>query len=124
MEILIHSLLHKARSLGTSLHIRYSAKVPTSGPLNEAAANRTSSSTGGTMTSLVIIQKDYSYLEPLVRSIFEEAEDVTILIDRRGGGSQTVSAPSPESERRVASERRSSAPMLDILINVPSPATN
>ena len=75
------------------------------------------------MTSLVIIQKEYSYLEPLVRSIFEEAEDVTILIDRRGGASQTTSALPSESERRVASERRSSAPMLDILINVPSPAT-
>ena len=85
MDILIHSLLHKARSLGTSLHIRYSAKVPTSGPPNEVTVNQPSSSTGGTMTSLVIIQKEYSYLEPLVRSIFEEAEDVTILIDRRGG---------------------------------------
>ena len=124
MDILIHSLLNKARSLGTSLHIRYSAKVPTSGPPNAVAVNRPSSSTGGTMTSLVIIQKDYSYLEPLVRSIFEEAEDVTILIDRRSGESRTDSTLSPESERRVASERRSSAPMLDILINVPSPATS
>jgi len=77
------------------------------------------------MTSLVIIQKDYSYLEPLVRSMFEEAEDVTILIDRRGAEkNQTDSALSPESERRVASERRSSAPMLDILINVPFLATS
>jgi hypothetical protein len=124
MDILIQSLLHKARSLGTSLHIRYSAKVPTSGTPNEAEENRPSSPTGGTMTSLVIIQKEYSYLEPLVRSIFEEAQDVTILIDRRGGENRTASPLSPESERRVASERRSSAPMLDILINVPSPATN
>ena len=76
------------------------------------------------MTSLVIIQKEYSYLEPLVRSIFEEAADVTILIDRRSGENRTSSNFSPESERRVASERRSSTPMLDILINVPSPATS
>ncbi len=76
------------------------------------------------MTSLVIIQKEYSYLEPLVRSIFEEAEDVTILIDRRAGENRTASTVPPESERRVASERRASAPMLDILINVPSPATS
>jgi hypothetical protein len=74
------------------------------------------------MTSLVIIQKEYSYLEPLVRSIFEEAEDVTILIDRRGGESRTAPTISPGADRRVASERRSSAPMLDILINVPTPA--
>jgi hypothetical protein len=124
MDILIHSLLHKARSLGTSLHIRYSAKVPTSGPPNEVAVNRPSSLAGGAMSSLVIIQKDYSYLEPLVRSIFEDAADVTILIDRRGGESRTAPTLSPEADRRVASERRSSAPMLDILINVPSPATN
>lgn len=76
------------------------------------------------MTSLVIIQKEYSYLEPLVRSIFEGAEDVTILIDRRGGENRTASTFSPESETRVLSERRSSALMLDILINVPSPATS
>jgi hypothetical protein len=59
-----------------------------------------------------------------VRSIFEDAADVTILIDRRGGKSQTDSTLSPEAERRVVSERRSSTPMLDILINVPSPATS
>ena len=76
------------------------------------------------MTSLVIIQKEYGYLEPLVRSIFEEAKDVTILIDRRGAENRAASTFPPESERRVAPERRSSAPMLDILINVPSPATN
>ena len=76
------------------------------------------------MTSLVIIKKEYSYLEPLVRSIFEEAADVTILIDRRSGENRTSSTFSPESERRVASERRSSTPMLDILINVPSLATS
>jgi hypothetical protein len=122
MDILIQSLLQKARKFGTSLHIRYSARVPTSGTPNEAKQNQPSSSTGGAMTSLVIIQKDYSYLEPLVRSIFEEAEDVTILIDRRGAENRTDSALPPESDRRVAPERRSSAPMLDILINVPSPA--
>jgi len=76
------------------------------------------------MTSLVIIQKEYSYLEPLVRSIFEEAQDVTILIDRRSGEGQGAATAVGDVERRAASERRSSAPMLDILINVPSPATN
>ena len=124
MDILIQSLLNKARGLGTSLHIRYSAKAPTSGSPNEAKQNQLSRSTGGEMTSLVIIQKEYSYLEPLVRSIFEEAADVTILIDRRSGENRTSSTFSPESERRVASERRSSTPMLDILINVPSLATS
>jgi hypothetical protein len=124
MDILIQSLLKKARTLGTSLHIRYSARIPTSGTPNEAKQNQPPSSTGGAMTSLVIIQKEYSYLEPLVRSIFEEAEDVTILIDRRGGENRPTSSFFPESERRVASERRSSAPMLDILINVPSPVTS
>jgi hypothetical protein len=76
------------------------------------------------MTSLVIIQKEYSYLEPLVRSIFEEAQDVTILIDRRSGESRDTETAVGDAERRAPSERRSSTPMLDILINVPSPATN
>jgi hypothetical protein len=76
------------------------------------------------MTSLVIIKKEYSYLEPLVRSIFEEAHDVTILIDRRSGESRGTETAPEGVERSTASERRSSAPMLDILINVPSPATS
>ena len=76
------------------------------------------------MTSLVIIKKEYSYLEPLVRSIFEEAQDVTILIDRRSGESRGAETAPEDVERNTASERRSSVPMLDILINVPSPATS
>jgi hypothetical protein len=124
MDILIQSLLHKARDLGTSLHIRYSARGTPPGKRNAAEQNHSFSSAGGAMTSLVIIQKEYSYLEPLVRSIFEEAQDVTILIDRRSGESRGTETAAEGAERRAASERRSSAPMLDILINVPSPATN
>ena len=72
------------------------------------------------MPSYVIIQREYSYLEPLVRSIFEEAEDVTILIDRRSAKSQNSSDLPAESERSAIIERRTSAPMLDVLISVPS----
>jgi hypothetical protein len=76
------------------------------------------------MTSLVIIKKEYSYLEPLVRSIFEEAQDVTIVIDRRSGESRGTETAPEDIARSASSERRSSAPMLDILINLPSPATS
>jgi hypothetical protein len=72
------------------------------------------------MTSYVIIHREYSYLEPLIRSIFEEAEDVKVLIDRRFA-ERAEHAPSSESlEHRNSADRRASAPMLDILINVES----
>lgn len=71
------------------------------------------------MNSYVIIRREYSYLEPLVRSLFDDADDVTILIDRRAGEGEG-SGPPAEGERRVAVDRRSSSPMLDILINMQS----
>lgn len=71
------------------------------------------------MTSYVIIRREYSYLEPLIRSMFEEAEDVRVLIDRRSEERREPPAP-PEGERRSANDRRASTPMLDILINVES----
>ncbi|RPI06925.1 MAG: hypothetical protein EHM71_11405 [Zetaproteobacteria bacterium] len=71
------------------------------------------------MTSYVIIRREYSYLEPLIRSIFEEAEDVRVLIDRRSSEERRDAQPSSAgSERPSTPDRRASAPMLDILINV------
>lgn len=119
MDILIQSLLSKAHDFGTSLRIRYSARSPFSVDQNRPTPNLPTAKGGG-MASYVIIQREYSYLEPLVRSIFEEAEDVTILIDRRSAKSQNSSDLPAESERSAIIERRTSAPMLDVLISVPS----
>lgn len=72
------------------------------------------------MTSYVIIRREYSYLEPMIRSMFEEAEDVKVLIDRRTEDRRDAPSPPEEGDRRGAVERRASTPMLDILINVES----
>ena len=72
------------------------------------------------MNSYVIIRREYSYLEPLIRSLFEDAQDVTILIDRRSGDESETSGPPDDGERRAPVDRRSSSPMLDILINMQS----
>jgi hypothetical protein len=112
MEILILSLLDKVRRLNPSLHIRYFASI------RPPKANTDKGQT--LMNSYVIIRREYSYLEPLVRSMFENAEDVTVLIDRRSEDRSGTPPSGIATERTDAIERRSSKPMLDILINVPS----
>lgn len=72
------------------------------------------------MTSYVIIRREYSYLEPLIRSLFEDASDVNVFIDRRSGDRRDPPMRSDEAERRSSTDRRTSTPMLDILINVES----
>lgn len=68
--------------------------------------------------SHVIIHKPYSYLEPVIRSMFEEAEDVMLLVDRRFHERRRGPAPPELANRRRQRDRRQALPMLDILINV------
>ena len=70
------------------------------------------------MNSYVIIRREYSYLEPVIRSMFEDAKDVTIFIDRRS--EERKPADMKLREHQIATDRRHSAPMLDILINMES----
>ncbi len=70
------------------------------------------------MNSYVIIRREYSYLEPLVRSVFADADDVTVLIDRRAKDRQAVPSLHESTTAGNGSDRRASTPMLDILINV------
>jgi len=122
MDILIHSLLDTARTLNTSLHIRYYAHAHSLGkrPASQSQSIESSASEGTTvMTSYVIIRREFSYLEPLIRSLFEEAEDVKVLIDRRVEDRQEDTPPE-EGDRRRPGNRRDSKPMLDILISVDS----
>ena len=121
MEILIQSLLHKARQLNASLHIRYSTRTQPSKAHNGPQGQATSSEAIGgkaVMNSYVIIRREYSYLEPLVRSMFHDAEDVTVLIDRRSEDRPDTAQPGAATAHPNGLERRSSQPMLDILINV------
>jgi hypothetical protein len=123
MDIIVHSLLDKVRSLKASLHIRYYARPrsPEKACVSKGQ-DRESQLTGGRdgMTSYVIIHRQYSYLEPLIRSMFEDAQDVRVIIDRRSESAHDATTPETEEERRSADERRASSPMLDILINVES----
>lgn len=123
MDILIQPLLDKARRLNASLHIRYSARSRPPGEATDSGGEDPSSqSIGGraTMTSYVIIRREYSYLEPLIRSMFQEAADVRVLIDRRSEERRDPPTALTEGEGRSSTDRRASSPMLDILINVES----
>lgn len=124
MEILIQSMLQNAKRFGSSLHIRYSERK---GQPVEKSANGGNGkelelpgkSGGPRKTSCcVIIRKPYSYIEPVIRSMFEEAEDVSILVDRRSHERRGGSASFGIANRRRERDRRQAVPMLDILINV------
>jgi len=123
MDILIQSLLDKVRKFNVSMHIRYSTRSTAEGISADPQPQRASLDAAGGqvgMTSYVIIHREYSYLEPLIRSIFEEAEDVKVLIDRRSEERPEHAVPPKHVERPNSTDRRASAPMLDILINVES----
>jgi len=116
MEILVQSVLAQARRLRLSLHLRYldPLAAPTADHANfggDAGAIRT-------MTSVVIIQRAYRYLEPIVRSMFTEAPDVEVLLDRRWHDRRNPLTPFDGVERRARGDRRAATPMLDILIDV------
>ena len=123
MDILIQSLLNKARKFNAAMHIRYSTRSQSKGTSSAPESQRASldAAEGGVgMTSYVIIRREYSYLEPLIRSMFEDAEDVTVLIDRRSEERRDPPASPAEGDQRSTTDRRASTPMLDILINVES----
>ena len=123
MDILIQSLLDKVRKFNASLHIRYYSQMQAPGePKAFGGQNNGSHAAEGSkpMTSYVIIRREYSYLEPLIRSMFEDAPDVNVFIDRRSEDRREPPATLAEGERRSPTDRRASTPMLDILINVES----
>jgi hypothetical protein len=123
MDIVIQSVLEKARHFGSSIHLRYSEarghhlEASGTGRIGEEAG--VIGKTGQVeRASYVILRKEYAYLEPIVRSMFDEAQDVRVLVDRRWHERRRASDPVPVGNRRMVSDRRMAAPMLDILINV------
>lgn len=122
MDTLVQSFMEKARGLNSAIHIRYWEKnrrsVANSDNEGAPAGN---CSQGGTdrMGSYVIVHRSHRNLEPVVREIFEGAEDVHVVVDRRWHERRQVAHQAPR-DRRSVSDRRASAPMLDILINVES----
>ena len=88
MDILIQSFLGFAERLNSSIHIRYWERKgqPTqrSGNGNgKEDALPVDKGRNGRKASYVIIRQPYTYLEPVVRSVFEGAEDVRVVTDRR-----------------------------------------
>jgi hypothetical protein len=126
MEIVIQSFLEKAQRLGSPIHIRYWQKPtqppgkPMIGENGKEAALSPQTEFPARKTSFVIIHKSYTYLEPVVRSMFEGAEDVQIVVDRRWRERRQAVVSGVENRRNPTSDRRRSAPILDILINVES----
>ena len=124
MDILIQSVLEKARHFGSSIHLRYSEAKPHyseksgNGGIGKETGVSGQESGAGERTSYVILRKEYTYLEPVVRSMFEEAMDVRVIVDRRWHERRRTSDPVPAGNRRTVKDRRMAAPMLDILINV------
>ena len=125
MEILIQSVLQNLKRWGSSVHIRY---LERKGQPVEKSRNGKNGKDLELMgkslemrkPSYVIIHKPYSYLEPVVRSMFEEAEDVRVLVDRRFHERRQVSVFLGVKDLRKHLDRRRSTPMLDILISVDS----
>jgi hypothetical protein len=124
MDIFIQPVLDKMRQFGSSIHLRYlEVRSHHSAPLangrfgKEAGVSEEKSG-AGEGTSYVILRKEYSYLEPIVRSLFDEAGDVRVIVDRRWHERRRASDPVPVGNRRTVNDRRMAAPMLDILINV------
>jgi len=123
MEILIQSVLKNAKQFGSSLHIRYSERkgqpVENSGSSGNGKEVELADESGEIRkTSYVIIHKPYMYLEPVVRSMFEEAEDVKVIVDRRFHERRSGPVSLRVTNRRQQQDRRLAVPMLDILINV------
>jgi hypothetical protein len=120
MDTLVQCFLEKARGLNSAIHIRYwenkERPIASSDGTKDIPGIRRQ---GGTdrMGSYVIIHKSYRHLEPVVREIFQGAEDVRVVVDRRWHERRRFDHQVPESRRSVP-DRRASTPMLDILINV------
>jgi len=123
MEILIQSVVQNARRSGSSVHIRYSERkehpAEESGNGKKVVISGQPGESKRTI-SYVIIHKPYTYLEPVVRSMFEEAEDVKVIVDRRFRERRSGPASYPITSLRKRQDRRQAVPMLDILINVDS----
>jgi hypothetical protein len=121
MQVLINSFLGIAKRVNSSINIRYSERrrhtMRTPGNGKDGKELKTAMQQGENIKriSTVVIRQSYTYLEPFVRSTFEGAEDIRIIVDRRFHERRQVTAPWVPN-RRTSGERRLSAPMLDIII--------
>jgi hypothetical protein len=115
LDILIQTVLGKARHLRTPLHIRYLVKLSSQRTIAAATFGGGGEKPG--MTSYIIIQRRFRHVESLVRSTFAAADDVKVFIDRRRKKRRKATLPLTSEDRRNVPDRRSAAPILDILID-------
>ncbi len=127
MEILNQSFVESARHHSPLLHIQYRAhhvgqparpaeKSADSGNLDTIHCRDDTSK----KKSLVIIRRPYSHLESAVRAIFDSAEDVTVILDRRQHERRQSVTPPSEDRRKSCTDRRQAAAMFDIILELGS----
>ena len=124
MEIVVQSLLWDACRLNSSIHVRYSAKakncLPSPDHIKECKVSQ-QSSRNTKRTSYIVIQREYAYLEPVIRTTFQDAQDIQVFTDRRIMERRKSGDGPAASDRRTVHDRRVSTPMVDIVINLNGP---
>jgi hypothetical protein len=123
MDTLIQSLSEFADRTESLIHVRYLERKgdPVDHSGNGKSALEASKPDAGDnkRKSIVVIRQAYVFLESTIATMFEDAEDVRVIVDRRYCERRRESVPGlAHQERRNRIDRRNSSPMLDILINV------
>jgi hypothetical protein len=123
MDILIQSLSEIADRTESLVHVRYlegeGDPMDHSGNGESALEASKPDAGNGKKKSIVVVRQPYAFLESAITTMFEGAEDVRVILDRRFLERRREAVPGvAQQERRNRTDRRSSSPMLDILINV------
>ena len=72
----------------------------------------------GKKKSLIVIRQGYVFLQPTIASMFQGEEDVQVIIDRRFHDRRRETIPVSEDRRSRGADRRTSSPMIEVLINI------
>ena len=122
MEILVQSILRATNPTSLAFHLRYWDRRTCLETWNllhpEESPLATETGVNGRKPSLIILRKEYAYLEPIIRETFQDAHDVRVLVDRRCMGRRKSSGGQVVDDRRTGNDRRVSCPMLDIHIRI------
>jgi hypothetical protein len=122
MDIVIQSLSEIAGKTETLIHVRYLGRkedpMDHSGNVGSTLEASESDTDHSKKKSIVVVHQPYAFLESVITAMFEGAKDVRVIMDRRACERRRETAPGVvRQERRNRTDRRSSSPMLDILID-------
>ncbi len=122
MDVLIQSLSEIADRTESLIHVRYLERegdpVDHSGNGKSTLEASKPDAGNGKKNSIVVVRQPYAFLKLAITTMFEGAEDVRVIVDRRFCERRREAVPEvAQQERRNRTDRRSSSPMLDILIN-------